>query len=183
MTRIFLLLLAIFLGVPALAQAAVVVRTRITPENGIVTIGQIVKMVIEITNNSDEPIPGITFIRSNEINGLSGPQELPPCDLTLAVLNPPSSPIAYSMAWILEDLQPRETRICDITFQVRTLPNGQIPILFRLNFGSFFLAATFRSAPQPVPVPVPVPVEWPALLFLAVLLSTTAIFSVRRTYE
>ena len=181
MNRAFLFLLAIFLGVPSLAQAAVVVRTRITPENGIVTIGQIVKMVIEVTNNSDKPVPGITFVQSSEINGLSGPQELPPCVLRVAVLNPPSSPIAYNLAWFLTDLQPRETRICDITFQVRTLPNGQIPILLGLNFGNLFLAATFRSAP-PI-APTPVPMEWPALLLLAVLLSTTAIFSIRRTYD
>ena len=181
MNRAFLFLLAIFLGVPSLAQAAVVVRTRITPENGIVTIGQIVKMVIEITNDSDEPIPGITLIRSSEINGLSGPQELPPCDLVLSLLNPPSSPIAYSMSWFMKDLQPRETRVCDITFQIRTLPNGRIPIFLGVNLGSLVLSATFRSAPPLMPIPVPV--EWPALLFLAVLLSTTAIFSIRSNYE
>lgn len=165
---------------PSLAQA-VVVRTRITPEDGIVTIGQIVKMVIEVTNDSDEPIPGITLIRSSEINGLSGPQELPPCNLILAVLNPPSSPIAYSMSWDLNDLKPRETRVCDITFQVRALPNGQIPILLGVNLGNLVLAATFRSAP-PLPAPVPVPINWPALIFLMFALSFTANFYIRRTY-
>lgn len=177
MRTLIRLLLALMLW-PSLAQA-VVLRTRITPENGIVTTGQTVKMIIEVTNDSDDPIP-VTFIGSSEINGLSGPQELPPCDLAVSVLNPPSSPIAYLMSWFVFDLQPREVRTCDITFQVRTFPNGQIPILLRVNSGSFFLAATFRSAP--LPEPLPVPIGWPALLFLAFALSFTASFYIRRTY-
>ncbi len=45
MTSLYALLFSCFLIWPSLSEG-VVVRTRITPENGIVSIGQIVKMVI-----------------------------------------------------------------------------------------------------------------------------------------
>ncbi len=138
------LLLAI--GFPSWA-GAVVVQAQITPADGIVTIGQTVRMVIEVTNDSDAAIPGITLISSNQINGLSGPLEVPPCRLILNQVSPPQSPIAYGLAWDVVDLEPHERRFCDITFRVLTLPKGQIPIFLKVFPGPLMLVATFRTKP------------------------------------
>ena len=130
----------------AFPAQALILNVEITPADGFVTVGQEVTMVMNLTNDSSDPRPGFTSIITNDIDGLSFPMEVPPCDLVVAQLNPPTSPISYVFFWRLEDLAPNETRRCEAKFRIRAIPNGAIPVVFR-NSGTTLATVTFRAKP------------------------------------
>ena len=155
-----------FLALLWLAPAhSLILNVDITPADGFVTIGQEVTMVMNLTNDSSDPRPGITSIITNDIDGLSFPAEVPSCELVVAQVNPPTSQISYVFFWRLEDLAPNETRRCEATFRIRTIPNGAIPVVFR-NSGITLATVTFRAKPL-----VAVPSMTPAATGLLVMLS------------
>jgi hypothetical protein len=159
--RTLISLLALLWLAPA---HALILNVEITPADGFVTIGQEVGMVLTVTNDSNDPRPGLTIINTNDINGLSFPMEVAPCVLGVAQLNPPTSPISYVLFWDLLDLNPNETRRCESKFRIRTIPNGVIPVLFR-NSGTALATVTFRAKPL-VSVPSMTPVGMGALVML-----------------
>ena len=144
-----LLKLRLFTGAAALfgvtSAQALILDVQITPADGFVTVGQEVGMVLTVTNDSS-PRPGFTILRTNDIDGLSFPFEIPPCVLGVAQLNPPTSSISYSLSWDLVDLQANETRRCETKFRIRTIPNGVIPINFRNGLVNL-TSVTFRAKP------------------------------------
>ena len=145
---------------------ALVLAVQITPADGFVTVGQEVGMVLTVTNDSNDPRPGLTIITTNDIDGLSFPMEVAPCVLGVAQLNPPTSPISYILSWDLFDLAPNETRLCETKFRIRTIPNGAIPIRFR-NGGTPLATVSFRAKPfMTVPSMTPLGIGFLAALFL-----------------
>ncbi len=152
-------LLQIIAGICALTLAssaqALIVTTAITPADGFVTIGQEVGLTLSITNDEVVAIPSIFSITSNQIDGLSFPFEQSPCVLSVFQVSPPPSSIAYGFSWRqLTDLAPMETRTCRMTFFVRTIPNGVIPINFRQTAGLILARTEFRRKPDALPVPI-----------------------------
>ena len=151
--------LRFFVGIGALtvltSAQALVVTTAITPVDGFVEIGQEVGLTLTITNDTNEIIPSIFSITTNQIDGLSFPFEQAPCALSVFQVSPPPSSIAYGFSWRqLTDLAPMETRTCRMTFFVRTIPNGVIPINFRQTAGVILARTEFRRRPDAVPVPL-----------------------------
>jgi hypothetical protein len=116
-----------------------------TPSDGFVRVGQEVRLALTLTNDAQDR-PGLTIISTNDIDGLSFPFEIAPCQLGVAQLNPPTSPISYILKWDLIDLAPNETRRCESRFFVRSIPNGAIPIRFA-RLGTPLAQTEFRGVP------------------------------------
>jgi len=174
--------LRIFMGICAIAIAtsaqALIVTTAITPADGFITVGQEVGLTLSITNETNTAIPSIFSVRTNEIDGLSFPFEVPPCALVVAQISPPLSSISYSFSWRqLTDLAPMETRTCRMKFFVRTIPNGVIPISFLQTAGVILARTEFRRRPDPVQVPVFSSIGYLLMLSLIFLLSYRALKS------
>jgi hypothetical protein len=141
--KILAIAIALLWTLPA---KALILDVQITPADGFVSVGQEVGMVLTVTNDSSSPRPGLTIINTNEIDGLTLPDEVAPCVLGVAQLNPPTSPISYVLLWDLFNLVPNETRRCESKFRIRAIPNGVIPIVFR-NSGTTLASVSFRAKP------------------------------------
>ena len=164
--RYFIALVALF----SFGSAnALIMSVATIPADGVVRVGQEVTMVMSVTNDSSAPRPGFTRI-SAAIDGLSSPLAIPPCQLIVSVVSPTPSPIYYFLNWDLIDLQPNETRQCEARFNVVSIPNGSIPILFRNNSVTL-TSVVFRSMPI---VSVPSTTFF-GLIFMVSIFSFTAL--------